>query len=415
MAVRIKKKGKKKKEQQKPKRPSFFKKFLRGRIKKAPAAKPAAPRRRRRRRGRQTLNYLFFGLVGFIILCILCYFVFFKVYKITVSGDLGKYTEAEIIEASGIEKKDSLFKIDERRVYAQMVSMLPYIETVEVDKKFPTTVALKVTVSKPIGAIESGGKYLYINSSGKVLENEMTDYDKQYPLITGITPTSTELGSYVLNQNSEQLLMLQELQQALDATGMDGITLISVGNRLNMRILVDDRILVELGTESDLDYKIEFVQKTIEQNMDSTTKGVLDVTLLEKLSRGFFREERDLQSLIEEEIQKDEQTASGEDGASGGSSGITVDPETGAIIVGPHDPLNPDASSSQSTSSEGSENTSDNTGSSSDGAGSSSSGSSSEAGRTSSAASSFASSSSSSSSSSSDSSKEESSSSSEKE
>ncbi len=317
-----------------------------------------APRRRRRRHGRMTLNYLLFGVLGFILLMILCYFVFFKVYRITVTGDIGSYSEQEIIDASGIKMKDSLFSVDQKRVYASVVGSLPYVQTVVVHKKFPTAIELEIVLSKPVGAVQKDGQYLYINTDGRILENGLADYDRNYPRILGINATSTEEGSYVLNQNSEQIVMLKRVLTAIESSGLEKINLISVADRLNIRIMYEDRLLIELGTEADLDWKLQFIRASIENNISSTAKAVLDASMLEDIGRVFYREEKDLYAILEQESEQAPAAEEGEpqpgavQGQGNGSSSAAqgpkfqVDPQTGDIIVGLQDPLNPNASSS---------------------------------------------------------------------
>ena len=338
--------SRKRKPKKKP-RLSLFSKKEKGERERAP--KKAPRRRGRRRHGRMTLNYLLFGIVGVIILSILCYAVFFKVYKIDVTGDPGEYTAEEIVTASGVKMKQSLFSVDQKKINTLVIDQLPYVQAVNVHKKFPTTVELEVIPSVPVGAIETEGRYLYINSAGKILESEMPSYDKQkYPLIVGITVNTTQQGNYVLNQNSEQIIMLDTLLKAISASGMENINLIDLGNRLNMRIVYDNRLLVELGTEADLDYKLKFVNNTVQSNMSSTAQGVLDVTLIEKW--GVFHE-ANIWELIEKDEQERLQSAGqegvgeggGEESPAGGKTGIQVDPNTGAIIVGPKDPLAPES------------------------------------------------------------------------
>lgn len=320
----------------------------------------AVPRKRRRRRrhGRMTLNYLLFGVLGFIILMLLCYFVFFKVYKITVTGETGSYSESEIVAASKIEMRDSLFSVDQKTVYANVVNALPYVQTVVVHKKFPTTVELEIALSRPVGVVEKDNQYLYINTDGRILESGLMSYNRDYPVILGITPSSTEEGSYVLNQNSEQIVMLKRVLAAVETSGLEKINLISVADRLNIRIMYDERLLVELGTEADLDWKLQFIRSSIENNISSTAKAVLDASLLDEIGRVFYREERDLYALLEQDVQQAESsggetpegTAQGEGASSGSASSegpkFQVDPQTGDIIVGLQDPLNPNASSS---------------------------------------------------------------------
>ena len=321
---------------------------------------PRPKKRRRRRHGRMTLNYLLFGVLGLIVLMVLCYFVFFKVYKITVTGDTGSYSEQQIIDVSGIEMHDSLFSVDQKAVYTNVVGALPYVQAVVVHKKFPTAVELEVTLSKPVGAVLKDNQYLYINTDGRILESGLMNYDRDYPRILGINAVSTEEGSYVLNQNSEQIVMLKRVLTAIENSGLDDINLISVADRLNIRIMYDDRLLIELGTEADLDWKLQFIRASIENNISSTAKAVLDASMLDEIGRVFYREERDLYAILEQETEQEATDSADEapDGetpsaSSGSSSGLKfqVDPQTGDIIVGLQDPLNSSSASPAPSSS----------------------------------------------------------------
>lgn len=298
-----------------------------------PSGAQGAPvKKRRRRRGRQTLNYLFFGIVGSIVLAILCYTVFFRVYHIEVLGDETRYTKEEIISASGIQDKESLFAVSQNKVNAALVSKLPYVQGVNATKHFPTTVRLQIRAAKIAGAVKTEEEgYLYIGTDGRILESGIADYDRQYPLITGLTLTATNPGAYVLGQNSEQISMLRDLYEAMERNKFTDITHIALNNRLNLQLVYQDRLLIELGTEAELDYKISLIKETIARK-PSTAEGVLDATMTKWVTSS----DTDIAPLLEEL----RQGGAGEGESGGEKEGIRVDPKTGALIVGPKDPLN---------------------------------------------------------------------------
>lgn len=333
---------------------------------KAPVRRPK--KKRRRRRGRQTLNYMFFSIVGAIVLAILCYTVFFRVYNIEVTGDTSRYSAGEIITASGIQQKDSLFSVTQNSVNTAVLGRMPYVSGINVGKRFPTTITLEVMITEIAGVIEIEDRYLYIGVDGKILESNLTAYDRQYPLISGINATTTQPGNYVLNQNSEQIMMLRLLLDAIKKSGITDISYISLGDRLNMRMVYDNRLLIDLGTERDLDYKLEFLKETIEGHIPKDVEGVVDATIINK---SITVSEQDINPLLEEDKNKvitvDGEAQTEQEKA----PGIVVDPKTGAMIIGPRDPLNLDRGTSRQAGSEGQE------GSSSEGESSSSSGSSS--------------------------------------
>lgn len=315
----------------------------------ASSASASRPVRRRRRRGRMTLYYILFAIIGTILFAILGYTVFFRVYEITVSGDMQHYSQEEVTECSGINLKSSLFQVNQRDVSARVSSTLPYVESVQVKRHLPTTVELIVTEARPVGAVQTESGYLYISAQGKVLENGRTALDPSIPLLVGITPSGTEVGTYPFSQLTEQIQILRSITAAIESSGLENVTIIGLADRLNLRILVEDRLLVELGTENNLDWKLSFVQKAITQNMDSSTMGVFDVSMIEEDNKGYYYAADNLRSMLLEET---EQTLI-EKGQSQGAQ-IQVDPETGAIIVGPHKQSGDSGESSSASSEESS-------------------------------------------------------------
>ncbi len=324
-------------------------------------------KRRRRRKGRMTLYYILFGIVGAIVFSVLSYTVFFRVYQITVSGEIQRYSKEEITKCSGLEMGRSLFGIDQREISAKVSTVMPYVESIQVKLHFPTEVELIVKEAQPVSAVQVGTGYIYISDQGKVLESGLSEYLPSVPLLVGLTPSSSEVGTYPFSQFTEQMQILRELNMAIQSSELRNVTVISLADRLNLRLLVEERLLVELGTENNLEWKLRFVRQALEENMDRTMTGVFDVSLIEEDNRGYYYDAKDLRTLILEETQQ----AVTEGGQMPGMS-IQVDPETGVVVVGPHKSADTSSSSSpeDSSSSEASKDDADISGSESEESGS---------------------------------------------
>ncbi len=199
-----------------------------------------------------TLYYILFGIIGAIVFSVLSYTVFFRVYQITVSGETERYTKEEIIKCSGLEVGRSLFGIDQREITAKASTILPYVESVQVKLHFPTEVELIVKEAQPVSAVQIGTGYAYISDQGKILESGLSGYDASIPLLVGLTPASSEVGTYPFSQFTEQMQILREMSMAIQTSELEKVTVISLADRLNLRLLVEERLLVELGTENNL-------------------------------------------------------------------------------------------------------------------------------------------------------------------
>jgi len=68
----------------------------------------------------------------------------FRVNKIVVSGQ-ERYTAEQIQEASKVQIGDNLFMLNRHDLAGRIVEKLPYIETLHINRKFPSTLVIEVT------------------------------------------------------------------------------------------------------------------------------------------------------------------------------------------------------------------------------------------------------------------------------
>ena len=77
----------------------------------------------------------------------------------------------------------------------------------------------------------------------------------------------------------EAFKMLSLLSDAIAQTEFDKITFVDFTDRLNMLLVYDNRVILELGTEAELPYKLRFAKNVLESELESSFTGTLDVSL----------------------------------------------------------------------------------------------------------------------------------------
>ncbi len=289
------------------------------------AAAGSLKRRRRRRTGRQTLHYLLILLVAMAVLTILSFTVFFKIEKIEVVGNT-KYADQQLIAQSGISIGDNLFRISQKNIKKALMEKFPYVEDVKLKRSFPPKLTIQITQEIPLGAVNTQTGYVVIGCSGKVLETGVHTLPENITVVNGMYLSLPEVGHWLgetvetgdlsyspevvaeieayrkqesdsqkskktdkvelekewraksANTEEEYFKMLTYLVDAVEETGFGKITLADFSDRLNIRIVYDNRILVELGSEADLPYKLRFVQKLIKDKLPEDYKGRLDAS-----------------------------------------------------------------------------------------------------------------------------------------
>ncbi len=251
-------------------------------------------RLRKRRTGRQTLNHLFVFLVASLVFLTLSLTVFFRIEQIEVTG-CTKYADEEIIQNSGIKIGDNLFRVSEKNVRNKLTQQYPYVEDVQLKRNLPMKLTIEITQAKPLGAVDTAAGYVIIGRNGKVLEFGSDTLSEDMMIVSGMYLYDPQIGhvlgqdynekdmkdemkAEIISREQDGFRMLTNLVEAVEETGFDKVTLVDLSDRLNMVLVYDNRVLVELGVESDLEYKLNFVQYVITQELDAGFEGIVDAS-----------------------------------------------------------------------------------------------------------------------------------------
>ena len=123
----------------------------------------------RRRRGR--LSFLLKPLCAVLIIAAVIGAVtlFFKTETITVSGNQ-KYTEQEIIEASGLRIGGNLYLMNKYDHAQAIFRNLPYVESASINRALPDTLVIEVTECSAAASVPAEGGAWLMSVNGKLLE-----------------------------------------------------------------------------------------------------------------------------------------------------------------------------------------------------------------------------------------------------
>ena len=241
-------------------------------------------RKKRRRRGRNILYYVMFAVLAVAISLILSLTVFFKVETIEVKGST-KYQPGAIIGAAGIEVGDNLFRISDGQVAKALTDTYPYVEAVRVQRSLPSKVTLHVTEAVELGAfMQEDGTYILVSDKGRILEIAAGSPKAGTLVVNGVQIENPQLCQNIPVENDESLGMLRYLVEAIYTTGFENVSRIDLSDRLNMYIIYDDRVRIELGSETELVDKLDFAKYALDNNVRSDFEGIMDVTMAKRIS-----------------------------------------------------------------------------------------------------------------------------------
>lgn len=262
-------------------------------------------RTRRRNRGR-------FGPL-FKLLCVLAVIValtggatvFFRVETVMVTGSQ-RYTQEEIIAASGIQVGDNLYALNKVRIDRNIRTQLPYVGELSINRALPSTIVITVVeweataqVSVPdpdrVAALnaarleqdpeaqplEVAQEPWLISVKGKLLEPAPPD-STAIP-VTGLTPIAPKAGGMLTVPEEEQvqLTALTGLLEALEEAELsDQVSAIRLdATQLTLRYL--DRLDVLIKLDADFSYSLRLMQAVREQmelRTGGEVRGSIDLT-----------------------------------------------------------------------------------------------------------------------------------------
>ena len=265
---------------------------------------------RRKRRKKKIFVTIAFLITVAAIATVVCLAMFFNIEKMNVAGLL-RYEAEEIITAIGVEVGDNIFAVDDNAIEEMLCKDFPYIEKVDVVRLLPTTIEFVVTEVDPAYAmISDGTHYTLISEQMKVLEHKEGRSIEGVPIVVGMDLTNIEQGTKIkevyesvqyqtedeFKERKEQYRLVMEslytvknVDTVVKKIEFDDISYYDVSDPLTVSILYDDRIIIELGSELELEYKFAFAKTVLDELSDSYS-GTIDLQTAGNNQRAYTRE-----------------------------------------------------------------------------------------------------------------------------
>lgn len=254
------------------------------------AQQAVAAKRKRKRKKNHILYYLILFLFIVVAGIILSLTVFFNIEQIDVEGT-SRYSSEEIVEKSGLKAGDNLFRISTGDAVDQIINSFEYIDKVEINRAFPNKLTIKITEAEPGMSFLYNGTYSLVSDEGRILEAGLAEPPEGTFIVSGISLEGYKAGDFISSDTSPEIEALHTINEICTEMEFGTLTRIDVNSIVDIRLYLNDQIRVDIGSITDLQYKLTFADSIISDRLASGDKGVIDV---KQAGTAFYRPSENL-------------------------------------------------------------------------------------------------------------------------
>lgn len=231
------------------------------------AVKKTAPAKKNKRKKRKFPRLLKWTSIFILIIAIgivICTTPMFNVKEIKVTGN-SKVSATEIQSLSKIKMNDNIFKYSKKTI-SESICQNPYIKNVEVKRKYPDTIELIIEERKTVATVKVLNSFAYIDNEGYVLE--VSEDRQDLTIIEGIktSEANIKVGEKLVEEDTKAIAKALKVLEVCNSKITDEkVYSINIQNDEFTIYLANQKKLVYLGDASNLNYRIDLVNKALEK------------------------------------------------------------------------------------------------------------------------------------------------------
>jgi len=235
------------------------------------------PTRRRRKKRRNPI----ISILSVLIICgalLLGISVFFKISVIRAQGS-ARYSQEQVISASGIEIGDNLFFVNKFDAISKIFKSLPYIDEATISRDLPNVLVINVTDAAAAAFVQSGDSYWLMDKSCKLLEKVGSDGIKGVRVI-GLSPIQPVAGQK-LEAGEAEKPKVQYVESVLgelsERDKLSEVTYVDITDAGDLIFDYKARFKVKLGKNENLSDKFSLLDNSIGY-LSPVATGTIDLT-----------------------------------------------------------------------------------------------------------------------------------------
>lgn len=218
-------------------------------------------RKAKNKRRRAIFNVVFSICTGFLITYSLT--IFFKVTNVQIEGST-IYNSSDVLENLSIKTNDSLIFFDKNSVKNEILTNLPYVETVSIRRQYPTDLLIEVTEYEDFFAVYNEDKYYSLSENGKVLSEITRSETENLIKLVGIDFVDFKIGQTIKTDDEYKVYALFNILENF-SNYIDIITEINLTKNYDIVIQCGTKYKIEVGNAEDLSQKVKMFEEVLKK------------------------------------------------------------------------------------------------------------------------------------------------------
>ena len=193
-----------------------------------------------------------------------------------------------IVSLSQLKIGQNIFKYSSRKVEKE-IKTNPYIESVNIKRKFPDKIEITVKERQKNYNVEFLNGYAYINNQGYILE--ISEQKLELPIVQGISTEEEKIveGNRLNEQDLSRLEVIIQIMNICETYDLDKkVSKIDISDKNNYIIhMEEEKKTVYIGDESNLINKMLYIPTILEENKGKEGKIYIDKDATNKYKARF--------------------------------------------------------------------------------------------------------------------------------
>lgn len=203
---------------------------------------------------------------------------FLAVRNIVIEGDT-RYSDEQIIEASGLYVGQSLLGVNKVTAHDNLLEQLPYLNSVTISNTQLSTLRIRLTETTVMAAVQVKDGWMIVGDNNQALEHITEGEPPEGILrIGGATLLDQQVGSPLLDERSLRITRL--LEASISQYELEGVTGVDMTEKTRISLTLNGRLQVLLGNDTAIPAQITMLVDTLPvfyQNNGVNAGGRLDM------------------------------------------------------------------------------------------------------------------------------------------